>query len=223
MERVIDGVYMVRLGYVRAWVIDGDEGVTLIDTGTPKKEGPILQGLTSIGRSFDDLVRIAITHSHVDHVGSLAAVAARADAEVVVPAADAAAVRGEEPSPPPPMLDRVPFLKPVFRRLPGAAPAPVDRTVVDGDALPGDLTAIGTPGHTPGHTSYRLDRDGGVLFVGDACAHRGTEIVRGFFNAPRDDVDGSIRRLAEEDVAVACFAHSGVMHGAGGAFERFES
>ncbi|NND83672.1 MAG: MBL fold metallo-hydrolase [Acidimicrobiia bacterium] len=221
MERIIDGVYMVSLGYVRAWVIDGDAGVTLIDTGTPKKEGPIMAALASIGRSADDLSRIVITHSHVDHVGSLAAISAQATAEVVVPEADAAAVRGEESAPTPPMLDRVPFLKPVFRRLPGAAPASVDRTVTDGDTLPGDLTAIGTPGHTPGHTSYRLDRGDGVLFVGDACAHKGSEIVRGFFNAPRPDIDGSIRRLAEEEVGVACFAHSGVMRDVGGAFARF--
>ena len=221
MERVIDGVYMVQLGYVRAWVVDGDEGVTLIDTGTPKKEGPILAGLASIGRSAADLVRIVITHNHVDHVGSLAAVQAQANAEVVVPEADAAAVRGEGSAPPPPMLDRLPFLKPVFGLLPGATPASVDRTISDGDTLPGDLTAIGTPGHTPGHTSYRLDRGDGVLFVGDACAHRGTEIHLGFFNSRRPQILDSIRRLAEEEVGTACFAHSGIMHGVGGAFARF--
>ena len=221
MERVIDGVYMVRLGYVRAWVVDGDEGVTLIDTGTPKKEGAILAGLSSIGRSADDVARIVITHNHVDHVGSLAAVQAQANVEVIVPEGDAAAVRGEESAPPPPMLDRVPFLKPVFGLLPGAAPASVDRTVVDGDTLPGDLTAIGTPGHTPGHTSYRLDRGDGVLFVGDACAHKGTEIQLGFFNSRRPAILDSIRRLAEEEVGTACFAHSGVMHDVGDAFDRF--
>lgn len=212
---------MVSLGYVRAWVVDGDEGVTLIDTGTPKKEGPIMAGLASIGRSAKDLVRIAITHSHVDHVGSLAAVRAMAGAEVVVPEADAAAVRGEESAPPPPMLDRMPFLKPVLGLLPGAEPASVDRTIADGDTLPGDLTAIGTPGHTPGHTSYRLDRGDGVLFVGDACAHKGTEIRLGFFNSRRPELLGSIRRLAEEEVGTACFAHSGVMRDVGGAFARF--
>jgi glyoxylase-like metal-dependent hydrolase (beta-lactamase superfamily II) len=222
MERVIDGVYMVELGYVRAWVIDGDEGVTLIDTGTPKKEGPIIAGLASIGRSADDLARMVITHKHVDHVGSLAAGRAQANAEVFVPAGDAAAVRGEEKPPTPPMLDKVPFLKPVFGLLPGAAPASVDRTVVDGDTLPGDLTAIGTPGHTPGHTSYRLDRGDGVLFVGDACAHKGTEIQLGFFNSRRPAILDSIRRLAEEEVGTACFAHSGVMHDVGGAFARFD-
>ena len=212
---------MVELGYVRAWVIDGDEGVTLIDTGTPKKEGPIMAGLASIGRSAADLTRIVITHNHVDHVGSLAAVAGQANAEVVVPEADVAAVRGEEKPPTPPMLDKVPFLKPVFGLLPAAAPASVDRTVTDGDTLPGDLTAIGTPGHTPGHTSYRLDRGDGVLFVGDACAHKGTEIQLGFFNSRRPEILSSIGRLAEEEVGTACFAHSGIMRDVGGAFARF--
>ncbi len=82
---------------------------------------------------------------------------------------------------------------------------------------------IDTPGHTPGHVSYLLDRAGGVLFVGDAAvANRRGEVRRGWMNAPSPTFDASLRHLAEFDFDAAFFAHSRpIATGAAGAFERF--
>jgi hypothetical protein len=51
MEAIIAGVYRISSGYVSAYVIDGDEGVTLVDTLVPKRESLIAGGLAEIGRS----------------------------------------------------------------------------------------------------------------------------------------------------------------------------
>lgn len=74
MESIISGVYRIRSGYVSAYVIDGDEGVTLVDTLLPKREELIEESLSEIGRSLADLAAIVLTHSHADHAGSAAAV-----------------------------------------------------------------------------------------------------------------------------------------------------
>ena len=44
MDRVVDGVYQVKKGF-RAFVIDGDEGLTLIDTGLPKRASVFVEGI----------------------------------------------------------------------------------------------------------------------------------------------------------------------------------
>ncbi len=94
------------------------------------------------------------------------------------------------------------------------------RPVKDGDEVFG-LQIIGTPGHTAGHVSFLLDRDGGVLFAGDAAAGAGTKVRR----TPRlltDDAaaaDASVRRLAELRFEVAVFGHGGAVTAA--AADRF--
>jgi len=225
METVAPGVYRIRLGYVSAYVVDGDEGVTLVDTGLPKKEGAILGALSSVGRSASEITAIVITHAHVDHVGSAAAMKRESGASLFASAVDAPAVRGEVAKPLPPFLDRVPFLKPVVRRLPDAAGVAVEGHLVEGAAaaLPGDLRVVETPGHTPGHLSYHLDRDGGVLFVGDAAIRtRRGDIKRGWMNRSTPQFDDSLRHIAEFDFEVACFGHAApIASAASAAFRRF--
>ena len=110
--------------------------------------------------------------------------------------------------------------------MPGAPGAEVDHLVSEasGASLPGDLRAIDTPGHTPGHTSFLLDREGGVMLVGDAArASRDGGIVRGFFNRSSTQIDGSLRHLAEFKFETAVFGHSDPIRSkASSAFRRFD-
>jgi glyoxylase-like metal-dependent hydrolase (beta-lactamase superfamily II) len=211
MEKVAPGVYQVSRG-VNAFIVDGDEGVVLIDTGLPRRHGAIVDGLGEVGRSVADVGAILITHAHVDHVGGLAAIRSPTTASVYASHEDARVVRGERRPSPPPMFDRLGILKPVVARLiPAPTPSSVDVEIGLGDEaiLPADFTMIATPGHTSGHLSYLLDRAGGVLFVGDAAVHKRGAVVRGFFNKSDPVIDASIRRLAERRFDVACFGHSG--------------
>ena len=57
--------------------------LTLVDTGMPGSEETILGYIEGLGLSAADLARIVITHYHLDHVGSLAAIKARTSAQVL--------------------------------------------------------------------------------------------------------------------------------------------
>ncbi len=224
MDTIIPGVHRIPGGYVNAYLIDGDEGVTLVDTLLPKKEGTITKALAEIGRSLSDVSAIVLTHSHADHTGSAAAVKEASGAAVYASTGDVAAVRGEEKPPLPPMAERFPFLKPIMRLLPAPAPVVVEHVIGEGaDArLPEDLRVIDTPGHTPGHVSYLLDREGGLLFVGDAAVAKKGEITRGWMNRAEPTFDASLRHIAEFDFARAVFGHAApIQSSAAQAFKRF--
>jgi len=225
MDQVVDGVYQVKKGF-RAFIIDGDEGLTLIDTGLPKRASVFAKGIESIGRLVTDVRAILLTHSHADHAGNAAELKDDSGAALYCSAKDSPAVEGAERSPTPPMLDRTPLqiLKPLFGLFPSPEPATVDHRIHVGEtmSLPEDLVAYHSPGHTPGHVSYRLERAGGVLFVGDAASHKGGKVNRGWFNRPTPDIDRSIRDLAAVDFEVACFGHAEPLtSSAGAAFRAF--
>ncbi len=221
MEKVTDGLYQVGKGY-QAFIIDGDEGVTLIDTGMPKKTRYILDGLASIGRKVGDVRHVVITHAHVDHIGGLGAIAAGSGAEVMCSPEDAPAVQGEAEMTAPPIMERYSFLKVVLKLFPDVEPVAVDRLINAGDVLElsGDLTVIATPGHTPGHLSFLLERVGGLMIVGDAASvNKKGKIVRGFFNAPTPEIDASINEIATHDFDMAVFGHAApIRKGASSAF-----
>ncbi len=185
----------------------------------------IARALREIGRSLEEVTAVLLTHSHADHAGGSAAIKARSNAVLYAAEADAPAIGGAERPPPPPVPLFVLPLKWVIAAMPGPPPATVDHFVAEAgrDRLPADLRPVDTPGHTPGHTSYLLDRSGGVLFVGDAGrATRKGEVTRGWFNRSTRAIDASLRHIAELEFEIAVFGHSSPLYsGASGAFCRF--
>lgn len=224
MAELTNGVHLVSGGYVNSYIVDGDQGVVLIDTGMPNKHQNIVDQLREIGRSVADIRAILLTHSHNDHTGGAAALKTGSGAPVVASHIDAPAVRGEEKTPAPPMIPG--WLGWITSLMPSATPVDVDFEVSGETAtgLPDDFRVIETPGHTPGHISYLLDREGGVVFVGDAAAVDKSGIVgRGFPNGRgNDEIDGSIRHIAEHEFDMAYFGHSApITSGAATAFRKF--
>jgi glyoxylase-like metal-dependent hydrolase (beta-lactamase superfamily II) len=210
MHSVIPGVYQISHRIVNSFVIDGDEGVTLIDTGLPRLHRTIVTALPQIGRSVTDIAALVLTHSHRDHTGGAAHLKASSGAPVYASASDSAAIRGDEPIPTPPVTEQLQFLKPLFNLLPNPEPVDVEHTVAEGatNDLPADLRVVETPGHTPGHVSYLLEREGGLLIVGDAAVVKRGEIKLGWLNRGQPACKNTIRHIAEYDFDTACFGHS---------------
>ncbi len=71
-KRVIKGVHLVPMGMAKAYLIEGDDGLTLIDAGYPDKEAAVFEAIRRLGRSPDQLKHLILTHGHPDHIGSAA-------------------------------------------------------------------------------------------------------------------------------------------------------
>jgi glyoxylase-like metal-dependent hydrolase (beta-lactamase superfamily II) len=146
-----------RFGFVNAYLIAEDDGLTLVDTMLPRSAKQILRAAEGLGAP---IVRIALTHAHGDHIGSLDELAAALPGvEVLISARDAR------------LLDKDKSLDPgepnskLRGSYPGAKTRPT-RTLAPGDTV-GSLEVIAAPGHTPGHVAF-LDRRDRTLLCGDA-------------------------------------------------------
>jgi glyoxylase-like metal-dependent hydrolase (beta-lactamase superfamily II) len=152
-----------RLGIVNAYLIVEDDGLTLIDTGLPGTQRRILDGARTLALP---IVRIALTHAHSDHVGSLDALTAvLPGVEVIVSEREAPLLNGNKELRDGEPLDRV------RGRFRGATTSPT-RTVYDRDFV-GSLRVIATPGHTPGHVAF-IDTREGTLYSGDVFTNKGS-------------------------------------------------
>jgi glyoxylase-like metal-dependent hydrolase (beta-lactamase superfamily II) len=154
---------VTRFGLVNAFLVAEDDGLTLVDTAVPGSARPILAAAARLGRP---IVRIALTHAHGDHVGSLDKLAdALPGVEVAISARDArllAKDKGPEQGEPADAKLRGGY--------PGARTKPT-RLLSPGDRV-GSLEVVASPGHTPGHVAF-LDTRDGTLIAGDAFSTLG--------------------------------------------------
>ncbi|ALG06062.1 MBL fold metallo-hydrolase [Kibdelosporangium phytohabitans] len=205
-------LYLLRLPFGQAYLWqDGDE-FTLIDTGVPGSAGVIADAVTKeLGRDTSAIRRVVITHGHHDHHGSAADVRSWHGAPVHVHSADADVVRGLARAADPVLTE---FDKPIWEHVTSlgatdvvAPPCAVDVELADGDELDfgGGAVVLHLPGHTPGSVGIHLPEHG-VLFTGDTVANQ-DGVMLGVFNQDEDQVLADFQRLAELDVATACFGH----------------
>jgi glyoxylase-like metal-dependent hydrolase (beta-lactamase superfamily II) len=146
-----------RFGFVNAYLVAEHDGLTLVDTGLPRSGKAIL---SAAGRLGAPIVRIALTHAHGDHIGSLDELArALPGVEVLISARDARLLNKDKTMDPGEPRDKL------RGSYPGAATAPT-RTLQAGDRV-GSLEVVAAPGHTPGHVAF-LDTRDRTLLCGDA-------------------------------------------------------
>jgi glyoxylase-like metal-dependent hydrolase (beta-lactamase superfamily II) len=207
---IIPNVHLVPgMRGANAYLLLG-EALTLVDAGMPGSEEAILGYIEKLGRAPGDLGRAVVTHYHVDHVGSLAAIRARTGAQVLAHAGDAPFISREQTPPPArSALMRVLYrlLAPVFLQT---EPAPVDGTVGDGDRLDllGGATVVHVPGHTPGSIALHFPVER-LLICGDVIDHRRGRLgppPKGFTEDMGQAI-ASLHRLAGLEFDVLCPGH----------------
>src|SRR6476660_9403720 len=71
LKQLAPGAYMLPLGFVNAFFLEGRDGLVLIDTGIPGSAEKILAAVRELGRQPADIRHILLTHVHADHTGSL--------------------------------------------------------------------------------------------------------------------------------------------------------
>jgi hydroxyacylglutathione hydrolase len=162
---VPEGTRIMRSVYV--YLIVGKR-LYLIDSGVKGSEKRIKDYIESIGRRYDEIEMVFLTHSHPDHIGAVAQI--REDTGCIVLAhesektwiEDIAVQARQRPVPR--------FFDLVDRSV------HVDSFVEDGQILRLEsniaLRVFHTPGHSQGSTSLLYEEEG-VLFTGDALIARG--------------------------------------------------
>ena len=210
-KEVAPGVYQVPTQFkaANAFLIVEDE-LTLIDTGLRGSQSRIERLLKELDRSPKELTQIILTHCHIDHVGSLAAVKELTGAKVAVHQADADYLNKTLPYPKPeakPLsLLFSAFMLPLFN-----CPAiTADTLLDDGSELNalGGLKVIHTPGHTPGHIClYSPQRR--ILFAGDILRSRSGKLRLGAdtYSKDSDQARRSLGRLRGLQVDTICLSH----------------
>jgi glyoxylase-like metal-dependent hydrolase (beta-lactamase superfamily II) len=146
-----------RFGFVNCYLVREDDGLTLVDTMVGGSSGKILTAAERLGAPIK---RIALTHAHGDHIGSLDALAeALPGVEVIISTRDARLLVKDV------SLDPDEPQNKIRGSVSGAKTKPT-RTVTAGDRI-GSLEVIASPGHTPGHVAF-LDTRDRTLICGDA-------------------------------------------------------
>jgi glyoxylase-like metal-dependent hydrolase (beta-lactamase superfamily II) len=157
---------LTRYHFVNAFFVREEDGLTLVDTGMG---GERTARELIAAASVEPIRRIALTHGHGDHVGSLDALRDRLGntVEVLMPELDARIHAGEH------VVDgKLPGSWPTLRTRPDALLSAGDRV--------GSLEVIASPGHTPGHVSF-LDARDRTLIAGDVYTAYGAVSVTSHF------------------------------------------
>jgi len=193
---------------VNAFLIDTGAKRILIDTGSGAFLGPTLgeveKHLEAAGYQPGQIDEVLITHLHADHAGGLIN-----NGQVVYPNATVRVDENETHF----WQDRTniakvdPSVQGTFDAV-SAALTPYAalghlETFHAGEQLEPGITAVSEPGHTPGHTGYRVESDGQVLVVWGDLVHLAMvqlpdpKVTIKFDSAPADAVAAREKALAD--------------------------
>jgi glyoxylase-like metal-dependent hydrolase (beta-lactamase superfamily II) len=155
-------IQLTRYRFVNAYLVREDDGFTLVDTTLGGGADDLIEAAQAAG---GQIRRIALTHGHSDHAGSVEGLKQKLgpDVQVLLGELDARILAGE---------------KVVEGKLVGSWPkvewAP-DIRLAPGDRV-GSLEVVASPGHTPGHVAF-LDTRDRTLIAGDVFTSYGRVAV----------------------------------------------
>lgn len=192
-------VHSLFTGLACVYLLESESGLFLVDAGFAGLERAILKRMNDLGR--EDLRLIFITHAHLDHYGSAAALRRQTGAVIAVHQADAGFMaRGESPLGSTRGRGRlVGLFFPLLERLLGPQPTPPDLVLQDGDSLEAyglPARLLHTPGHTPGSSCLLVQ--GGLAFAGDLISSTLTFHAQRFYAHDWSLIPASLARLAEQ-------------------------
>jgi glyoxylase-like metal-dependent hydrolase (beta-lactamase superfamily II) len=198
------------MGFANAFLIEGAEGLTLIDAGFPRKESAVFDAIRELGRSPDQLKYLVFTHAHPDHIGSAAAIVRGTGARTYMHPIDIPIAQSGGPfrpmTPAPSLLGRV-LCNLFFHPEERLNPVSIDQPLTPGEILPiaGGFEVIHVPGHCAGQVAL-LWLPGRMLFAADVCTNiMGLGDPVGFENL--EEGRTSQRKLASLSFDAAGFGH----------------
>ncbi|QCU76960.1 MBL fold metallo-hydrolase [Citricoccus sp. SGAir0253] len=223
-QNVAPGVHLIEHAHVNCYLLEDDDGLTLVDAGLPAVWRELGEAIRTLGRTPRDLKALVLTHAHFDHVG----VARRLVRTLGIPvyahrleyrlAAHPYRYAHENPRAVYPIQHprAVPVLGSMLaagafavRGVQATEPLEPGATV----PVPGRPRVVASPGHTEGHCALHLpERD--VLLSGDALVtldpytgRTGPRIVAGAATADSTLALASLDALAETGAGMVLTGH----------------
>jgi glyoxylase-like metal-dependent hydrolase (beta-lactamase superfamily II) len=175
---VAPGIHRVEDANVNWYVVEGEEGLTIVDAGVPASWDSLRAVLGELGRDRHEIKALVLTHAHFDHVGIAERLRREWQVPVYVHDNDVPLARRplqytHERARSRYVLGRPKALPYVlgFLRARAFWPAPVREVRRYSGAeelpVPGAPRVVFTPGHTLGHCALHFpDRD--AVIAGDA-------------------------------------------------------
>jgi glyoxylase-like metal-dependent hydrolase (beta-lactamase superfamily II) len=222
---VVDGIHRIEDSYTNWYLLEEDGRLTIVDAGVPTSWSSFEDALPRLGRSFDDVEAVVLTHGHFDHLGFAERARARLGVPVYVHTDDVPLTRlprryGFERRRSA-HVARNPQAAPIvltFLRHRAWWPDPVKQVLRYGAGpatlpVPGSPRVVPTPGHTIGHCALHLpDRD--TVIAGDAIvtldpytARRGPRIVARAATADSERNFASLDALSETGARTVLCGH----------------
>jgi metallo-beta-lactamase class B len=164
-HKIIGNLYYVGTESLASFLVTTPDGHILINSDYERNVPTIKDSVTKLGFRFEDIKILVGSHAHGDHMEGDAAVVELTRARAMAMDADIPALQN--------------------MRSPGGKAKPVYEPLRDGSEVKlGNmtLTALHTPGHTPGCTTWTMKvQEGGrsydVLIIGSVGVNNGTNLV----------------------------------------------
>lgn len=215
-------------GLISAYLLPGDTGWTLVETGPASCREHLLTALARAGVEPQQVERILVTHIHLDHAGGLGAIAGTFPRATMYAHTDG--IRH--------LVDPTRLIASARRAWGAAAdpvwgpilPVPAARLVpLKGgerlDVVGGSVEVIATPGHARHHLSF-FDSATRSLLTGDSAGVRVTGLWRPRPAIPPPDLDlellfSSLEHMAALEPERLLYSHFGAAGEAVGGLHRY--
>ena len=200
--RMWGNLYFVGTEPASIHIIDTGEGLIMLDTGYQQSLYLVIHNMHLLGLKPENIKYIMLTHGHIDHMGGARSIKELTGAKIVLGREDKEYATGEKD---------LSFAKELGMEF--SETFEPDVLVDDGDVIElGNtrITAVATPGHTPGAMSYFFD-----VYDGERVMRAGLHGGMGIntlsdefltrYNLPfslREDFRNSMKRLKEERVDI---------------------
>jgi len=216
------GIHRIDLGWnghpgqVASYLLDGGDGLAVVETGPTSTLGAVLDGIRAIGREPAEVTHILVTHIHLDHAGGAGALLRHAPGARVHVHPNGAAHLAD---PSRLIASASQLYGAMMDTLWGEmVPVPRDRLVVLEDGAEvrvgtRRLRAVDTPGHAIHHHAYH-DPGANVVFTGDVGGIRVDRLPYVTAPTPPPDIDldawhRSLARLRELRPEMLLLTHFG--------------
>ncbi|MEN3220569.1 MBL fold metallo-hydrolase [Mycolicibacterium porcinum] len=226
LSAITEHVHFAQTDLVNWTLVTDGARVMLIDAGFPGQREDVIGSVRQLGFTIDDIAAVLLTHAHIDHFGTAIWLAKTHGTPVFCHETELGHAKREylEQAAPADVVRNI--WQPRWLKWAATITAkggmnhdgiPTARALTDSVDLPGNPTAVPTPGHTGGHCSFIVD---GVLVSGDALvtghplvAKGGPQLLPALFNHDEAGCLSSLETLAAVEADVMLPGHGPMWRG----------